>query len=369
MQRNDLYFIIEFIAGYGLLLSSGSVPEAFRPFTVIGGMLVVVIPMLFQDYVYRLITADYRYLEATVEPNGQKLDIFYKNYKSIEVAPNQFVTLLDIGNKMKINVQIFDSEQYLPITTEVLGFEHHTEWEKRVHLVKGKAYYKDSFIDHGATDGIRVAQFPEGSTRIVDGAVIPTFNLVRGGGDYFLEHSSTTLKNVNELEEKFKNIDENNLKDDDKVSGVESIHIIKSLLSKLTTLQSSYNLKAQEALQAHQDFDRAKELMEGYKNGYLTELKNKTDKSKMAVEWILTMWQEYQDFQKLAKKVSGRKEYFKWKYVPLMIIGAITIAIILKPDSIREIGYWLQNSANQTFLIVISVIAVIGLYYTNKKRK
>ena len=177
MELGEYFNFIWFFLALGVMYASKIfLPEPWASVGAFTGLGIMVGGTVLSGVYAKLVTAEYRHIEAVVRPYWRKMHIYYKRAVSYPLGDGRFLTKVYHG----------------PISTphpvygkcEYSYWLHNGEWEKRFRFRQARIFYLGSVVTHAQTDYAVAYEYANKPAFIDKAKPYPLFELIEAGGDY-----------------------------------------------------------------------------------------------------------------------------------------------------------------------------------------
>ena len=142
---------------------------------------------------------------------------------------------------------------------------------------------------------------------------------------------------------------------------------VKNLEAQIQRLRLENAEYKRQALEWHQKFIQAEEVIDQLKNELLAVLRSKADFKASVIQYMLIIREAQLRIEHAIKQLRG-KTFTITKWVAITIIALAVIgAFIFVPNFSNTVILWLSNPANQFFVIVLAVIIGFVIYYAKRR--
>lgn len=138
---------------------------------------------------------------------------------------------------------------------------------------------------------------------------------------------------------------------------------VRNLEAQIQRLKLENAEYKRQALEWHQKFIQAEEVIDQLKNELLAVLRSKADFKASVIQYMLTIREAQLRIEHAIKQLRG-KTFTITKWVAITIIALAVIgAFIFVPNFSNTVILWLSNPTNQFFVIVLAAIIGFVIYY------
>ena len=144
---------------------------------------------------------------------------------------------------------------------------------------------------------------------------------------------------------------------------------IKNLEAQVRSLRLENAEYKRQALDYHQKYIQAEEVIDQLKNEFLAVLRSKADFKASVIQYMLTIREAQLRIEHAIKQLKGPRIAFgKWMAITIIAIATIA-AFAFTPGLSHKFMSWLSSPLNQFFLIALAIIVGLIIYYVKGRRK
>jgi len=144
---------------------------------------------------------------------------------------------------------------------------------------------------------------------------------------------------------------------------------IRNLEAEVNRLRLENAEYKRQALDYHQKYIQAEEVIDQLKNEFLAVLRSKADFKASVIQYMLTIREAQLRIEHAIKQLKGPRIAFgKWMAITIIAIAAIA-AFAFTPGLSHRFMNWLSSPLNQFFLIALAIIVGLIIYYVKGRRK
>jgi hypothetical protein len=339
MDSDTIFEQIPAFVLIGVMILMDLIPQEYRFYLIVSGIVVVLVFMFGTEYVFRITASKYLYGCITLRPTNQVLHVFITepsggiHSRCIDRKLNIYETPLTLGLKLP-NKGFSDVKQFV--------IEHEHEWEKRFKAFPGKAIYHGQSVEHSRCFRMTLWIPRSGQTVIDHAETIPIFWMMEGPGDYYLD-----------TEPRFDDIPDSAGTDIVPQDGKNGA-LITQYKQRYEQLRTDKMNIERVAFTEHRKLIRIEGEFKQLKNEFRGALSRTRDVSKLVLEELLTVLSAHSEIEEAVNEYRKR---------PLFQITIGLAILILGIFGIYEYSYNkdFRQSISQNILVII-VVAVILIF-------
>jgi len=123
-----------------------------------------------------------------------------------------------------------------------------------------------------------------------------------------------------------------------------------------------------QALEWHQKFIQAEQVIDQLKNELAAVLAAKADFKTSVIQYMLTIREQQLRIEHAIKHLKRPTISFgKWMAITVIALATIA-AFVFSPGLSQKLIAWLSTPGNQFFLIVLAIIVGLIVYYARRRR-
>jgi hypothetical protein len=322
-------------------------PTEYKPYVFWVGMLGFFPAVALLEWGMQVQAAKYMHIEAICRPSQIKMHLFITNPRQgihshcINEATQAYETPLELGVPCK-------HPRYIRITRLVV--QHWNEWEKRMHFLPGRAFYKGCWVNHPQSAKVVLWEPTALKQQIDHLEPEPRFELSEAPLDWYLMNHPPLP------------IDE------------ESAEVINSggtqLATQITQCPecSRKDIQIQELhrryLREHQLRLDAEEEVAEIKNEFEAKRNKGGTVNKLAIEKVVGMCAAHLDIVQLKRILVPNRLFTVSKYVVALVLGAMSIYFFATNMELRE---WISGS--WLYIIVLAAVITAIYVFASKRRE
>jgi len=337
-----------------LIVVSNLVPTGpYRNVWSMGGIFLIVLGVVIQDFYFMYVTNPHPYIRATIYPSGRTIRMFIaeNGIQSRKLSDSMWATTLKLRFPIIMRPPI-TAKQYGKVSE--LAIMHEWPFSKRVVFTPGRCAYLGYVVKHPQTEQLVLYEYPRGSYEVDHAKALPILRLKHASQDYFLPpislstalKSNPTAKNFNIITSQSKRIERLTMENTALRRGLVDKH------EKYIAVDEQLSEKDTEL----------KGLLEGGRNF-----------TKAVVQRMLSYHQDHLTIENAIKHLRGLTEpaftFNKWLAVTFMVLGSFVFLWSIR-GFLGETGAWLSSPINIGAILAVAVAACLLLYYfLIRKRK
>jgi uncharacterized integral membrane protein len=352
LNQGKIYENLPMIMLMATLVLLQIVPDPFKGYMLIGGMVGSIGMMFFTEVILRVEASKYLHLRLIIRPSNKIVNFFISNplegiargSRIVDETRDLYETPLDTQEKCVM--------PHYGIVTGIT-LQHEKTWEERMHFMPSKAIFRGYEVDHNASATITVWEKRDAPERLDHLEPRPTYVIAEAVQDYhILNHEPLTVEEEPSQELALTNGGEST-----------SLATVQNQATSLTFWKKTALEYKTRSENEHQRTIRLESQVGQMKNEFHGLTGKEADTDKLVFERVHTMINATEDIMSLS--YLGKKH--NWFQITMnMVILILGLASIYELATNADLRTWIGTFQLPAIVIILGAVA---LYFYFQRRK